>query len=125
MLLIGCRDYGQRRINARIFILWAENAIRDIFSTEADMVFYFTTHNLVYWQIWTHELFLGTLRLKMSWSKSRAMYAVGTKLNSVNKAFASGVIDTVQPIDLISPRGPYRSAEPLIELVKLRKYYQG
>jgi hypothetical protein len=105
--------------------LRAENAIRNVSGTETDIVFYFTTHNLVYWLIWTYNACLRTLRLKMGWSKSRFSYAIATSFNSVNNALANAVIDTVQPIDFTILTGQNGSAKPLTDLVKLRNYYRG
>ncbi|AGI66364.1 hypothetical protein OAN307_c06370 [Octadecabacter antarcticus 307] len=100
----------------------AEDVICDVFGTETDVVFYFTTRDPQSWIKSTYKHNLRTSRLTMDEAAYMATYAPAADLDGVTKAVAAAVTGSVCSIDLADLNGPEGPAQPLMDLIELPEH---
>jgi hypothetical protein len=111
---------GQLSYNAAPALMArAEDIICDVFGSETDVVFCFTTREPDSWLKSTYKLNLRTSRLTMDEATYTATYAPVADLAGVAKAVADAVTGTVYTVDLADLTGPNGPAQPLIDLIEL------
>ncbi len=114
---------GQMRYSATPALMArAEDVICDVFVTETDVVFYFTTRDPESWLKSTYKHNLRTSRLTMDEATYKVTYAPAADLAGVAKAVADAVTGTVYTIDIADLTGPNGPAQPLIDLMELPDY---
>ena len=111
---------GQLSYNATPALMaQAEEVICDVFGTESDVVFFFTTRDPDSWLKSTYKHNLRTSRLTLDEGTYTATYAPAADLAGVTKAVADAVTGTVYTVDLADLTGPNGPAQPLIDLIEL------
>jgi len=97
----------------------AEAEIRNVFGSDTDVVFHFTTRSAQSWLRSTYKHNLRTLRLTMDEAEYTERFAPAADLDGVVDAVKDAVTGTVLRArleDLTTPIGP---AQPLVDLINL------
>jgi len=114
---------GQLSYNATPALMArAEDVICDVFGSESDVVFYFTTRDPDTWLKSTYKHNLRRSRQTMYVATYTATYAPAADLDGGAKAVADVVTGTVYTADLADLTGPNGPAQPLIDLMELPDY---
>ncbi|MCF2871056.1 hypothetical protein L0664_08255 [Octadecabacter sp. G9-8] len=97
----------------------AEDVICDVFGTEADVVFHFSTRDPLSWLHSTYKHNLRVSRLNMDENEHRAAYALPGTLGDIADDVAKGLTGTVHTTDLADMTTDFGPAQPLIDLINL------
>jgi len=97
----------------------AEDVIRDIFGSDAEVIFHFSLRDPASWLHSTYRHNLRTSRLTLGRADYQSIYQPAAQLRDVVQAVADRVKGRVQVCDVAGLTGPEGVAAPLIDLLDL------